>query len=169
MKKQLYAMMILIAPLVTQGHLLQGAVPAGKVMHIASDADFNNAIKDMEKVKVIDFYTDWCGVCKTSGPHFEEIAQEDGRSDVIYLKVNTDNAPQAGATYEVQALPTFVVLGKDNAVAYSLRGAGGKSSMKNLINGGIESALTGKRAPEVERRRMDAGEAYGQPVIEKDS
>ena len=166
MKKQLYAMMIFIAPLVTQGHLLQGAIPAGKVKHITSDVDFNNAIKDTEKFKIIDFYADWCGACKMSAPHFEEVAQEDGRPDVIYLKVNTDHAPQTAATYRIEALPTFVVLGKDNVQSHSERGAGSKSSMKTMIDRGIDAAKSGKQAPATERRRIDDKESYGDAVVE---
>ena len=63
--------------------------------------NFNNEIKD--GLKLIEFYTGWCGYCKKQKPELEKM-------DKIWIgQVNADNSPEISAKYKVGAFPTFLI------------------------------------------------------------
>jgi len=64
-----------------------------------------------EKPVLVDFYADWCGPCKAMEPLVKEVAkavQDKGR----IVKVNIDKQMQLAQTYNVSAVPTFMVFKK---------------------------------------------------------
>ena len=64
-----------------------------------------------EKPVLVDFYADWCGPCKAMEPVVKEVAkavQDKGR----IVKVNIDKQMQLAQTYNVSAVPTFMVFKK---------------------------------------------------------
>ena len=60
------------------------------------------------KLVVIDFFAEWCGPCKMIAPKIEEMAAQ--MSNVVFLKVDVDEAEDAAQEYNVQAMPTFVLI-----------------------------------------------------------
>jgi thioredoxin 1 len=66
-------------------------------------------------VRVLDFYADWCGPCKTQDPILEELKEEWG--DRFELKkVDVDNEQDVANEYQVRSLPTLVVENDDGIV-----------------------------------------------------
>ena len=63
---------------------------------------------------VIDFFATWCGPCKRIAPTFEKLAE--AFSNVTFLKVDVDEAPELVDAFGVQAMPTFVFLKDGNEV-----------------------------------------------------
>ena len=68
--------------------------------------NFDEKIKDKDKLVIIDFYADWCGPCKMLSPILEEIAKEN--SDLVIYKVNTDDATELAIKHKISNLPTLV-------------------------------------------------------------
>jgi thioredoxin 1 len=68
---------------------------------------FNDLIKSPVPV-LVDFYADWCGPCKAMSPVIKQVAEQlKGKARII--KVNIDNAQDAAARYDVNAVPTFML------------------------------------------------------------
>lgn len=65
---------------------------------------------------VIDFNATWCGPCKQFAPTFEKIGDKYA-SQAQFLSVDVDENPQMAIQYNVQAIPTVVILKGDKVVA----------------------------------------------------
>ena len=68
-----------------------------------------------DKLVVIDFFATWCGACKTIAPCFEAMAED--MSNVVFLKVDVDEAEGIDEEFNISDLPTFVFLKKGEKVA----------------------------------------------------
>ncbi|WP_369796251.1 thioredoxin [Phycicoccus sp. Root101] len=74
-----------------------------------SDADFA-AVADKSTIPVlVDVWAPWCGPCRMVSPALEQLATElAGKLKLV--KVNADEAPAVSRRFEVQAIPTLVLL-----------------------------------------------------------
>ena len=74
-----------------------------------SDADFT-AVADESTIPVlVDVWAPWCGPCRMVSPALEQLATEfAGRLKLV--KVNADEAPEVSRRFEVQAIPTLVLM-----------------------------------------------------------
>ncbi|HRH37128.1 MAG TPA: thioredoxin [Flavobacteriales bacterium] len=61
------------------------------------------------KPVVVDFHATWCGPCKAMKPILEEFKHLVGDRATV-LKVDVDRNPNAARTYNVQGVPTIVIL-----------------------------------------------------------
>uniref|UniRef100_A0A3Q3E5M3 Thioredoxin-like n=1 Tax=Labrus bergylta TaxID=56723 RepID=A0A3Q3E5M3_9LABR len=67
------------------------------------EEDFQNILKEAgDKLVVVDFTATWCGPCKRIGPKFVEESKKPENQNVIFLKVDVDEA-------QVKALPSFLM------------------------------------------------------------
>lgn len=74
-----------------------------------SDADFA-AVVDAASIPVlVDVWAPWCGPCRMVSPALEQLAVELA-GKVKLVKVNADEAPQVGRRFEIQAIPTLIIL-----------------------------------------------------------
>ncbi|MDO5699347.1 MAG: thioredoxin [Dermatophilus congolensis] len=75
----------------------------------ATDSDFD-AVADSSKVPVlIDLWATWCGPCRQVSPLLEQLAAE--RAGKLKLvKVDVDANPHTSARFEVQAIPTLILM-----------------------------------------------------------
>jgi thioredoxin len=64
---------------------------------------------------IIDFYADWCEPCKVSGPAVRKISEE--MSEVDAYTVNIVENPELAAVFNIQAIPTFIVITPQGKVA----------------------------------------------------
>ena len=60
----------------------------------------------MSKLKVMDFYADWCQPCKQFAPVFESVAVEN--SEVEFQKINVDSDPESSSKYGIRSIPTII-------------------------------------------------------------
>ena len=78
-----------------------------------------------DKLAVIDFFAAWCGPCKM----IEEMSKT--LENVVFLKIDVDEAEDAAQEYNVSAMPTFIFI-KNNAKVAELMGANAEK-LKELI------------------------------------
>nr|WP_276298090.1 thioredoxin domain-containing protein [Halomicroarcula sp. ZS-22-S1] len=65
-------------------------------------------------VKLMDFYADWCGPCKTQDPILEDLEAE--WSEVEFEKIDVDKEQDIANEYQVRSLPTLIIENDDGIV-----------------------------------------------------
>ena len=96
----------------TNSHLQEVIYMA--LSHLTS-ADFDQAVNAGDDVVVVDFFATWCGPCKAMHPVLEELKNEIGDAARI-AKIDVDQHEELAARYRIQAVPTFIVFKKGEAV-----------------------------------------------------
>jgi thioredoxin 1 len=89
----------------------------------------------MSKLKVIDFYANWCGPCKVLGPVFESVMVEYPEGNDAEVEMKKDNVDEDGSeasTFGVRSIPTIVYV-KDGVEVDRLVGVHSKESIQNKI------------------------------------
>ncbi|HEX72262.1 MAG TPA: thioredoxin [Candidatus Hydrogenedentes bacterium] len=74
---------------------------------VLTGATFTDAVAD--GVTLVDFWAEWCGPCRMIAPVVDEIAAEyAGKAKVG--KVNVDEEPDLATQFNVQSIPTLLVI-----------------------------------------------------------
>lgn len=100
-------------------------------MKVIKESEFINEVKD--GLVLVDFYADWCGPCKMLSPVLEQINNED--DEVKVIKVNIDDSAFLANYYQVQSIPTLVLL-KNGEFLHKMIGFKPKKVIEELIERG---------------------------------
>ncbi|XP_041008385.1 thioredoxin H2-like [Juglans microcarpa x Juglans regia] len=88
-----------------------------RVSTFHSSASWQLHFKNSEassQLMVIDFAASWCGPCKFMEPIVHAIAST--YTDVDFAKIDVDELPDVAQEFNVQAMPTFVLVKKGKEV-----------------------------------------------------
>ena len=96
-----------------------------------TDNDFTTEVLESDLPVVVDFWAEWCGPCKVSGPALEEISDEMA-GKVKIVKVNIDENPQTPMQYGVRGIPTLLIFDKGEVKAEKI-GAAPKSKLSEWV------------------------------------
>lgn len=97
----------------------------------ASQESFKKEVLDHKGVVFVDFYADWCGPCRMTGPIIEQLAEE--TKEVRFVKIDVDKNPDLATTYSVFSIPTFLIL-KDGKPLSQFVGAQSREGFLAEIN-----------------------------------
>ena len=81
---------------------------------------------------VLDLWAPWCGPCRMVSPALESLARQYA-GKVKLVKVNVDQAPQLSRRFEVQGIPTLLVL-KQGKVESRQTGAAPERVLKDWVD-----------------------------------
>lgn len=76
---------------------------------------FKDVIQNARVPVLVDFWADWCGPCKMAAPEVAALAKEMA-SQLIVLKVDTEQEQSLAAQYRIQSIPNFMVFRKGKPV-----------------------------------------------------
>jgi len=86
--------------------------------------NFKTEVLNQKGLVLVDFYAEWCGPCKMTGPILEELSQEN--KEVKFVKVNVDVNQELTSQYSIFSIPTFVIF-KEGKPVHQFTGAVGKA------------------------------------------
>lgn len=131
-----------------------GAPRCGKCKHPlpwmvdTSDADFTRVADESALPVLVDIWAPWCGPCRMVTPALEQLAAEfAGRIKLV--KVNADEAPEVTRRFEVQAIPTLILLHRGRVIVKQVGAAPARVLRQWLIEHlpAEESGSTGAQPP----------------------
>lgn len=74
-----------------------------------TDATFSSEVQQSPLPVLLDMWAPWCGPCRMVAPVLDELAGEmAGR--VRIAKLNVDESPITAGRYQVQSIPTLLIL-----------------------------------------------------------
>nr|WP_055587849.1 thioredoxin [Peterkaempfera griseoplana] len=82
----------------------------------AGDHDFAEVAEQADVPVVVDLWATWCGPCRMVSPALEQVAT-DLAGRIKLVKIDIDKNPRLAQRFEVQAVPTLLVLDKGRTVA----------------------------------------------------
>lgn len=95
-----------------------------------TESNFEEEAVKSEKKVLIDFYATWCEPCKKLSPVLEEVAGE--HDEIKLIKIDVDKNPKLAEKFNIEAMPTLVVLENGEEVTRSV-GVISKLKIINLI------------------------------------
>ncbi len=101
----------------------------------AGDDDFADIAEKSSQFVVVDLWAPWCGPCHTVSPALERLAAEMA-GQVKLVKVNVDDAQALARRFEVQAVPTLLLLHHGQVIA---RQSG--AAPVHVLRGWVEDAI----------------------------
>ncbi len=104
----------------------------GPVMVVRTFAQFKQKILRAEKPAIVDFWAPWCVPCQAMAPIFEAAAEEHG-DEVIFAKVNTEEAPAVAELMGIRSIPTLIAF-FEGEVADVRIGVTSKAALDKLAN-----------------------------------
>lgn len=101
-----------------------------RLKEITSEA-FDAVVLGSKIPVLIDFHAVWCGPCKASAPALEDAAREfDG--EIAFVKVDIEQEPKLAQAYQVQAVPTFILV-KDGQPVERFSGLVSRGKLASLL------------------------------------
>lgn len=100
-----------------------------------TDATFESDVLKSAEPVVVDFWAEWCGPCKSIGPHLEEIAK-DLQGKVKIAKLNVDENPVISGKMGIRSIPTLMLF-KDGKLASQKIGAAPKGELARWISAAL--------------------------------
>ena len=92
--------------------------------------NFKTDVLGSKKPVLLDFWATWCPPCRMQSPIVDKIADE--HTDIMVGKVDTDNQPELSAMFEIENIPTLVII-KEGKVAARLVGLHTEEQILNEI------------------------------------
>jgi thioredoxin 2 len=106
----------------------------------AGDDDFGVVAEQSPVPALIDFWAAWCGPCRMVSPVLDKLARERaGRIKLV--NVDVDQAPRLSSRFDVQAIPTLMIIVGGKVVARQA-GAAPAQALRSWLDG----ALAGNRS-----------------------
>lgn len=85
-------------------------------MNILNDQNFKEFISQSKKPVLVDFWASWCVPCQALGPIIERMEADFG-DEILFAKVNIDEAPAVAQEFSIDRIPTVVLFRKEKPIS----------------------------------------------------
>ena len=103
----------------------------------AGDDDFDEVTGSATIPVLVDLWAAWCGPCRTVSPALEELARDmAGRLKLV--KVDVDRAEAVARRFEVQGIPTLLLMDKGKVISRQT-GAAPLPALRQWVESVLES------------------------------
>uniref|UniRef100_A0A7S0PX45 Thioredoxin domain-containing protein n=1 Tax=Coccolithus braarudii TaxID=221442 RepID=A0A7S0PX45_9EUKA len=92
----------------------------GGVRELESEEEWEEILRDEERLVVVDFTASWCGPCQRIAPAYAALAEEFGGA--LFVKIDVDVLGELAADLGVASMPTFQLY-RHGELVDTLRGA----------------------------------------------
>lgn len=83
-------------------------------------------------LKLLDFHAEWCGPCKEIEPILEDL-EDEYSSQVEFKKIDVEQETEQSNDYNVQAVPTMILIDDDDDIRERLVGFQSKDAIQAEI------------------------------------
>ena len=102
------------------------------------DANFGEVVQQATLPVLVDLWAPWCGPCRMVSPALENLARQYA-GKVKLVKVNVDESPAISRRFEVQGIPTLLLVRKGEVVARQT-GAAPEPTLRAWLDRGLAAA-----------------------------
>jgi len=100
---------------------------------VAGDDDFSVIAEQSPVPVLVDFWAAWCGPCRMVSPVLDRLATERaGRIKLV--KVDVDRSPRLSGRFDVQAIPTLMIIDAGRVLAQRA-GAAPAEALRSWLDG----------------------------------
>jgi thioredoxin 2 len=104
----------------------------------AGDADFAEVAEQASIPVLVDLWAPWCGPCRMVSPALENLARQFA-GKVKLVKVDVDAAPGVASRFDVQGIPTLLLLRGGRVVSRQV-GAAPEPALRRWLEEGLSSS-----------------------------
>jgi thioredoxin 2 len=103
-----------------------------------TDQNFYRFIEKNDLPVIVDFWASWCGPCQAMAPVFNALAQQS--EDMLFVKVNTEQAQQVSADASIRSIPTLIFFHHGKEID-RISGGLSESQLKNWVVQSVQKLI----------------------------
>ena len=100
-----------------------------------TEDQFHEVVEKATIPVVVDLWAPWCGPCRMGSPALESLARQFANR-IKLVKVNVDDAPALSRRFEVQSIPTLLLMQGSKVISRQI-GAVPEAALRQWIEAGL--------------------------------